>query len=294
MSASCQPGILAPVPKASRYLEFVLRPDADPRKGLKALAARKVDDTVIVGIGPAVVAKLKGRVPALHPFPSISGPGCNVAATQADLWIWLRGADRGVLLHAGDALTDLVAPAFALDRRVDGFMFADSRDLSGYEDGTENPTGAKAVAAAVAKGQGKGLDGSSYVAVQRWVHDLAHFRSLSQKAQDNVIGRRRSDNEEFATAPKSAHVKRAAQESFSPDAFMLRRSMPWADGTGEGLIFVAFGKTLDAYERVLKRMTGQDDGIVDGLFRFTRPISGSYFWCPPVKGGKLDLSAVGL
>ena len=294
MSPNCQPGILAPVPKVSRYLEFSRRHDADPRKALRALAARKVTDEVIVGIGPAMVALLKGKVPGLHPFPSISGPGVNVVATQADLWIWLRGRDRGELVHTGNELSEMVAPAFGLDRLVDGFMFTDSRDLSGYEDGTENPKGAKAAAVAVAKGQGRGLDGSSYVAVQQWLHDLGHLHSLSPKARDNIVGRRQSDNEEFASAPKSAHVKRAAQESFSPEAFMLRRSMPWADDTGEGLVFVAFGKTLDAYEAVLRRMTGQEDGIVDGLFRFTRPISGSYFWCPPVKGGKLDLSAIGL
>ena len=294
MSTNCQPGILAPVPKFSRYLEFGMRPDADPRKALKALAARKVDDGAIIGIGPSVVPKLKGKVPALRPFPGLSGPTCNVVSTQTDLWIWLRGSDRGDLVHAGNGFADMVAPAFGLDRRVDGFMFAYSRDLSGYEDGTENPKGAKGVAAAVATGQGKGLDGSSYVAVQQWLHDLGHFNKLSQKYRDNIIGRRHSDNAEFDAAPKSAHVKRAAQESFSPDAFMLRRSMPWADANGEGLMFVAFGKTLDAYEAVLKRMAGQEDGIADGLFRFTRPMSGSYFWCPPVKAGKLDLSAIGI
>lgn len=294
MSTNCQPGILAPVPKFSRYMEFALLPDADPRKALKALAARKVSDEVIVGIGPAVVAMLKGKVPALRPFPSLSGPACNVVATQTDLWIWLRGSDRGELVHAGNEIGMMVAPAFGLDRCVDGFMHVDSRDLSGYEDGTENPKGAKGVAAAVAKGQGKGLDGSSYVAVQQWRHDLPHFQELSQKSRDNIIGRRNSDNKELAHAPKSAHVKRAAQESFSPEAFMLRRSMPWADGSGEGLMFIAFGRTLDAYEAVLRRMAGQEDGIADGLFRFTRPLSGSYFWCPPVRGARLDLSAIGL
>ncbi len=35
-----------------------------------------------------------------------------------------------------------------------------------------------------------------------------------------------------------------------------------------------------------------DDGIIDGLFSFTRPITGSYFWCPPVTDGKINLSAV--
>jgi putative iron-dependent peroxidase len=76
--------------------------------------------------------------------------------------------------------------------------------------------------------------------------------------------------------------------------FGLRRSMPWADATGEGLVFVAFGNSLDAFEALLRRMVGQEDGVTDGLFRFTRPVTGNTFWCPPVKAGHIDLSAIGL
>jgi len=70
--------------------------------------------------------------------------------------------------------------------------------------------------------------------------------------------------------------------------------MPWADGARAGLVFVAFGKSLDAFEAQLKRMVGAEDGITDGLFKFTRPISGSYFWCPPMRNGRLDLRALGV
>ncbi len=126
------------------------------------------------------------------------------------------------------------------------------------------------------------------------MHDLDHMKSLPQDDQDNIIGRRLSDNEELDDAPDSAHVKRTAQESFEPEAFVVRRSMPWADDSGEGLMFVAFGKSHDAYEAQMRRMAGEDDGITDGLFRMSRPISGSYFWCPPVTDGKLDLSAIGV
>jgi putative iron-dependent peroxidase len=109
-----------------------------------------------------------------------------------------------------------------------------------------------------------------------------------------MIGRTKQGDIELADAPPTAHVKRAAQESFQPEAFLLRRSMPWADGTGEGLVFVAFGRTLDAFEAILGRMLGVEDGVVDALFRFTAPISGDTFWCPPVVQGRLDLSALGL
>jgi putative iron-dependent peroxidase len=130
--------------------------------------------------------------------------------------------------------------------------------------------------------------------VQQWVHDLDHLAALPESEGDEIIGRRRSDNQELEDAPPSAHVKRTAQESFDPPAFVLRRSMPWADAFSEGFMFVAFGEGLDAFEVQLRRMAGLDDGILDGLFRFTRPVSGSYFWCPPVRSGRLDLAALDL
>jgi len=291
---TAQPGILAPVPRSARYVSYTLEPDTDPREAPQALAAATGGSDVVVGLGPSLVAVLDAQVPGLHDFPSYSSRGVDIPATPTALWCWLRGDDHGVLLHRSLALSDLLAPAFAVEQVIDSFMYRDSRDLSGYIDGTENPQDEAAVAAAIVQGQGPGLDGSSFVAVQQWWHELETFKAMPEAEQDNVFGRHQADNEEFDEAPESAHVKRAAQESFSPEAFMVRRSMPWADGMSAGLVFVAFGKTFDAYEAVLKRMTGGEDGILDGLFRFTRPVTGAYYWCPPLKDGGLDLSAVGL
>jgi putative iron-dependent peroxidase len=89
-------------------------------------------------------------------------------------------------------------------------------------------------------------------------------------------------------------VKRTAQETFDPEAFVLRRSMPWAEGARAGLVFVAFGRSFDAFEAQLNRMMGLEDGVTDALFRFTRPVTGAYYWCPPAKGARLDLRALGL
>lgn len=289
-----QPGILAPVPHHCRYLEFGLSPGADAAAVLKNLQSWDIDETTVIGFGPALVQTLGQSIEPLRSFPAMTGPGCEVPSTQSDLWCWLRGDDRGVLLHKSRTFRNIVAPAFRCDRIIDGFMYDESRDLSGYIDGTENPDGDAAVDAAIAQGLGPALDGSSFVAVQQWVHDLDHFLAKTESERDNTIGRRIADNEEFDEAPESAHVKRSAQESFDPEAFMVRRSMPWTDGAREGLVFVAFGKSFDAFEAVLRRMTGQDDNIVDGLFSFTHPVTGSYFWCPPVKDGALNLSALGL
>ena len=93
-------------------------------------------------------------------------------------------------------------------------------------------------------------------------------------------------------APEAAHVKRTEQEAFDPPAYLLRRSMAWADAAREGLVFVSFSASLDPFETLMRRMTGADDGIADHLFRFTRPVTGSFFWCPPVRDGHLDLRAI--
>jgi len=289
-----QPGILLPVPSQARYLEFRIIPDSKPASVLRQFASQPIDQEMVFGIGPRVVQGLDHIVDGLRPFPSLSQADINVPSTQADLWCWVRGSDRGRIAHAARAVSHALDGAFVRDGLVDGFMYDGGRDLTGYEDGTENPVDDDAIEAAIAAGAGPGLDGSSFVAVQQWLHDLDMFDAMSQDQRDDSIGRRQSDNEEFAEAPASAHVKRTAQESFDPEAFVVRRSMPWADAGGEGLMFVAFGKSFDAFEAQLRRMIGQDDDIIDGLFQFSSPKSGSYFWCPPVANGCLDLSAIGL
>ncbi len=287
-----QPGVLAPVPPLARYLTLTLKPGAEPRRALLALNDIADGDKCVVGIGDSLLRALGCGIAGMRPFPSSAGAGFEVPATPAALWCWLRGNDRGEIVHSSRAIERALAPAFALDNTIDAFRHGSGRDLTGYEDGTENPVGKKAVAAAVVHGMGDGLDGATFVAVQQWVHDFDRFDAMSAKAQDNTIGRRRRDNKELNRAPPSAHVKRTEQESFTPEAFVVRRSMPWADATRAGLVFVAFGHSLDAFEAQLKRMVGAEDGIADALFKFTRPVSGAYFWCPPVRKGRLDLRAV--
>ena len=285
-----QPGILGPVPKHARYMFLSYEGNANEVSEALDVLADVVDgEKVVAGLGPSLVKTAGKSVPGLRLFPAMSGAGFDVPSTPFSLWCWLRGDDRGELHHYSRHIEQMLSLDFQLNDVLDAFMYSDSRDLTGYIDGTENPEGDEAIAAAIVQGQGEGMDGSSFVAVQQWRHDFACFDSMSQEEQDNAIGRHKSNNEEF-DAPPSAHVKRTAQESFSPEAFVLRRSMPWVESSESGLNFVAFGKSLDAFEAQLRRMVGEEDGIADALFSFTRPLTGGYYWCPPMKEGKLDLS----
>ena len=299
--SDCQWAILDDVPSAGRYVYFSVASAVagDIRQSLTRLADLADGAQVLVGIGPGLLNLLGAQVPGLHGFKALSGARVVVPATSAALCCWLRGDDRGELLHLMRQLQKALAPGLALDSTVSAFRYGHGpnghgRDLTGYEDGTENPVADAARTAALVQGAGPGLDGSSFMVVQQWLHDLDAFDAMSPPAQDHMIGRSRVSNDELDEAPESAHVKRTAQESFSPAAFMLRRSMPWTAGAQSGLMFVAFGHSLNAFEVLMRHMVGLDDGVVDALFSISRPLTGANFWCPPMYQGRLDLRHLGL
>jgi putative iron-dependent peroxidase len=281
-----QPAILAPCTAVGRSLQFRIAPEGDVKKALRKLRDGIKTDCGVVGIGEPAALALGKPIEGLRTFPALSGAACSVPSTQEALCFLLRGPDRGVLFDLTQQIRELVKDAFLIVDVNDTFVYHGNKDLTRFEDGTENPKDDAAVEAAIR------ADGSSFLAIQRWVHDLTRFHGLPESHREMLIGRRAESNEEIEDAPPSAHVKRSAQESYDPPAFMVRRSMPWASATQEGLEFIAHVESLDRYERVLRRMVGLDDGIVDGLFSFSRPVNGGYYWCPPVEGERFDFSAL--
>jgi putative iron-dependent peroxidase len=292
-----QPAVLAPVPAVARYLSFRLLPGIDDSTLSAALAhVASMSDGLqtVVGIGSSTVARLGCQIAGLHEVPAFEGALEPIATTPQALWLWLRGDERGELLHRGLNLTVLLDSAFVLETVTDAFFYAGGRDLTGYEQGTGNPKAEAAIDAALLTSGGPGLEGSSFAAVQHWQHDLLRFAGLQPSEQDQIVGRRLEDNEELPHAPESAHIKRTAQHSFRPSAYLLRRAMPWVHGQASGIEFVAFGSSFYAFEAQLRRMVGLEDGVIDGLFRFSRPLTTSYYWCPPLHDGLLDLRALGI
>ncbi len=287
---SGQPAIFIDVPPRSRYLTFVIKNPSELKDVITALSHMVDGTSVVMGLGIKVAMTLQKEVPGLRLFPELKGAKQPVHATPGDLWFWLRGEDLGELLHRGRALEVIAQPAFELHNVVDGFKYGDGMDLTGYQDGTENPEGDEAIEATLMQGESSKMDGSSFVAVQQWLHDLNYFESLSAQEQDNVIGRSKDTNEEIPSAPISAHVKRVEQEDFTPEAFVVRRSSPWIENQQSGLMFLSFGHSFDAFEAQLHRMLGLDDNVTDALFDFSRPLTGNYYWCPPVGKEGLNLA----
>ena len=288
-----QTEILPAIPSLARYITFSLSSADNLQAALEELSGFATKHNIVVGIGLPLAQALGADISGLKAFPDNAYSSVSIPATQGALWCWLKSDDRGKLVHHTYELKKILSPNFSCSQVVDAFRHGLGFDLTGYEDGTENPEGEEAIEAAFLQNDQEGLSGSSFVAIQQWQHNFDQFNDMSENEQDNSIGRRKSDNIELEDAPKSAHVKRTAQEDFDPEAFLLRRSMPWADAEDSGLYFVAFGKSFYAFEAQLKRMSGDEDGIQDALFKFTKPISGSYFWCPPINENRLDFRALG-
>lgn len=288
-----QASVLLPPSAYGRSLVLRRSLGGAPRAGLARLAAGFRPEWGTFGIGEPLALTLGGTVPGLRSFPALASAE-PIPSTQGDLWIFLRGDDRSTIFDLGERLAALVDGGFEITDEMETFLYAGGRDLSGYEDGTANPADADERHAVAVCGDDTATPGSSFVAVQRWSHDLARFRRHTEPERDAIIGRRIADNEEIDDAPESAHVKRTAQETFEPTAFMVRRSHPWVTVDDRGLEFIAYCRSLDAFEQMLRRMAGLEDGIVDALFTFSRPLTGGYYWCPPIVDDRLDLSLLGL
>jgi len=129
--SNSQPGILAPVPPFARCISFQLSPGEDPLNALGNLAERTLGEDLVVGIGQPLALALQSEIPGLRGFTSLCGPGISIPSTQAALWCWLRGTDRGELMHAGRALEADLDPSFEVDQILDTFVYAGGRDLTG-------------------------------------------------------------------------------------------------------------------------------------------------------------------
>jgi porphyrinogen peroxidase len=292
-----QTGILKPIPHLATYLSFNLQSmDAKPSAlvCLKQLLQAADGQRIVVGLSADLCKTLGLKAPReLRAFKTPAGSKLKLPETHIDLLVWLRATpaqDRGDLLAISRKVKALLGEAFVLAEAVEAFQHLSknstkSRDLTGFEDGTENPKGQKA------RDFGFALDGSSFLALQKWQHKWDNIAKMSPTEQNQAIGRNKQTNAELETAPPSAHIKRTTQEDFTlsdgTEGFNLRRSMPWSDGVNSGLMFAAFGKSFEAFELQLARMAGADDGITDAVFQMSKPITGSYFWCPPAVAGEI-------
>lgn len=289
--ATAQTGIFALGTRTHRQLEFDLRDGVGPADVIAAVQALSESHVtaggvnLVVGFGAALWGRLSAAPPAdLVDFTPIDGlDGHRAAATQHDVWVWLHGTGTDVVHDAAVAVAAVLAPVATLGDDTTCFVYHDSRDLSGFVDGTENPPPSVAPTVALVPDGCPGA-GGSHVLAQRWVHDLDAFGRLEVAEQERVVGRRKADSEALPrdVRPFDAHIMRAELlDTDGEERPIYRRSVPWGGVTERGLFFLAFSAERDRFDGMLSRMFGTSgDGLRDRLLDFSRAVTGSFYFAP--------------
>ncbi|MCT8981005.1 Dyp-type peroxidase [Shewanella algae] len=226
-----------------------------------------------------------GSRPAeLRPFPAMESGNRDAPAIEFDIFIHLR-CDRLDILHlVANEVKEMLEGLAELEEEERGFRFMDSRDLTGFVDGTENPKGRGRQAVALVGDEDDAFRGGSYIHVQKYVHNLSKWHRLPQKKQEDIIGRTKQDNIEYASEdkPLTAHIKRVNLKYDNGESMeILRQSMPYGSVKQQGLMFISTCKTPNHFEKMLHSMVfGDGEGHHDHLMHFTQAVTGSSFFAP--------------
>ncbi len=284
--ATAQIGIFSEGSAAHYALEFSV---ANSDALAAALRQARIDAAAVSGTqivtafsGPAWQS-LGGTPPeGLRPFEQIgAAPGPVAPTTQRDVLFWLHGAAHDDVFDAALAVGRAMAPVAtpALDLR--GFVYHDSRDLTGFIDGSANPKGdARQEAALITEGAGAG---GAYVLSQQWIHDLDSFNALDVSEQEGVIGRTKADSIELEgdAMPADSHVSRTDVKIDGVAMKIYRRSFPYGTVGAKGLYFLSFARDIARFEVQLQRMYGvSGDGLRDRVTEFSAAVTGSYWFAP--------------
>lgn len=296
-----QAGIFAVGTSSHCFLEFAAIPDTSVTNLLCALADLEEPHTtvggtnLVVGVRPSLWAK---AAPDATPSsaqdfeePIVGVEKFAMPATQRDAWVWVSGAARDLVFDVSRDIVAAMSSVAVLASEVTGWSYRHSRDLTGFEDGTENPSLSEAPTVALV-GAGEPGEGASIVLVQQWRHHHAEWGALGIDQQEKVIGRTKPDSIELdeAAQPEDSHVSRTVIEDDHGDELdIFRRNVPYGTIGEYGTMFVGFSADQERMTRMLRRMAGTEDDIRDALTRYSTPLTGAYYVIPEV--GRLDAFA---
>jgi len=225
-----------------------------------------------------------GKRPAdLRPFKAIEVSGRSAPSTGGDLLFHTNSKRHDLNLELAMRIRNLLGDRVDVMEEAHGFRYLDSRDLTGFIDGTENPKGRERARAALVGVEDPDFAGGSYVFTQRYVHNLKKWAFISQNEQEKLIGRRKPDSKELSgrAKPPTAHISRVVIEENGEELQIVRHSFPYGPTSESGLFFIAYSKRLDIPEKMLSRMMGTSgDGLHDHLMNYTEAVSGATFFAP--------------
>jgi putative iron-dependent peroxidase len=281
-----QAGIFALGTASHAYLEFDARGGPDPHAVVGAVASLREPRTTMGGVN--LVAGFRpelwsSAVPGDAPvavkgfdenLPGIDG--FTMPATQHDAVLWLSGTAYDVVFDVARMAIRALADVATLAEETSSWAYQHDRDLTGFIDGTENPTLIEAPESVLIPDGAPGA-GGTILLLQKWVHDAVAWEALPDSQQELVMGRRKLDSVELDDKPDDSHVASTDQDRLGK---IFRRNMPYGTVSDHGTMFVGFCAEQKPLADMLVSMTGVDDGSPDALTRYTHPLTGAYYFVP--------------
>jgi len=298
-SGLAQP-VAASLARSAIFLVVNLNPAVDSRtavrsfcgdlaKLLRAVGFRDIEAglSCVLAFGSEAWDRLFGapRPAELHPFREIRSGERHAVATPGDMLFHIRAKRFDLCFELETQIMASLGDAALCQDEVHGFRYFDDRDLIGFVDGTENPTGQAAVDAVLIGDEDPEFAGGSYVIVQKYLHDLARWNTLPTEAQERIIGRTKLSDIELddSVKPTSAHNALTTIVENGKEIKILRDNMPFGQvGRGEfGTYFIGYSRSPKTIEQMLENMfIGRPPGNYDRLLDFSRAVTGNLFFAP--------------
>ena len=281
-----QTGIFALGTASHAYLELDLADRRDGKKLVDALTSLREPRTtmggvnLVVGFRPELWATVGETPSGLAGFDQpVTGPdGYTMPATQHDAVLWLSGSAYDVVFDAARGAIAALAGVATVAEETSSWPYHHDLDLTGFIDGTENPTLVEAPEVVLVP-DGQPGAGGTVLLLQKWAHDAASWEALPVERQEAVIGRTKPDSVELDPRPDDSHVASTDQDTFGD---IFRRNMPYGTVTDHGTMFVGFCREQRPLAAMLESMAGLTTGTRDALTRFTHPVTGAYYFIPSV------------
>ncbi|MDV7105084.1 Dyp-type peroxidase [Vibrio sp. TH_r3] len=212
-------------------------------------------------------------------FSQLGEGDITAPATDVDVLMHFHSNRHDLHFYLFRKLMSEIQDYVAVVDETYGYRYLDARDMTDFIDGTENPQGSEREKVAIIPDGD--FAGGSYVMAQRFVHNLPAWNRLSVSAQEKIIGRTKPDSIELDDVPAASHVGRVDIKEQGKGLKIVRQSLPYGSVTGEhGLFFISYCNQLHNIKVMLDSMYGVTDGKTDQMLRFTKAVTGAYFFAP--------------
>ncbi|MFL6450781.1 MAG: Dyp-type peroxidase [Bryobacteraceae bacterium] len=289
-----QAGIFALGTASHAYLEFDLLDQSYGEELVATISGLREPRTTIGGVNLVIGFRPElwkevapGRMPeGVGGFNRdiVGKDGFVMPATQHDAVLWLSGSAYDVVFDEAHAAINAVKKAASVAEETSSWAYRHDRDLTGFIDGSENPSLIDAPDATLIP-HGNAGEAGSILLLQKWKHETAAWESLPVDQQERVMGRRKLDSVELDDKPSDSHVASTDQDHYGK---IFRRNMPYGTVTDHGTMFVGFSAEQGRLSAMLESMAGLRTGVRDALTRYTRPIHGAYYFVPSTESLRRD------